>query len=230
MITHIFGYEIKHKFLLLLIALLLFFIINPFLVGSPIGRYLFGALFTIVLFFGSLILSRRRWSMVLGLVLAISLMLGLWSINFLKVPDTFMLIEYALSIIFFLMITVMVLLSVIADKRVTFNTLCGAISGYLLIGLLWSFIYATAYHVQAEAFNFTHMIEKSFDSHIQRFIYYSFVTLSTLGYGDVVPISNVAKTFAWLEAVVGQIYLTVWIAQLVGLHIVHIRSKKEETS
>ena len=45
--------------------------------------------------------------------------------------------------------------------------------------------------------------------------------MSTLGYGDITPVTQIAKTFSWLEAVTGQIYLTVWIAQLVGLRIAH---------
>jgi len=53
------------------------------------------------------------------------------------------------------------------------------------------------------------------------FIYYSFVTLTTLGYGDIVPSSELARTVSWLEAVYGQIYLTVLIAQLVALYIIH---------
>jgi voltage-gated potassium channel Kch len=51
--------------------------------------------------------------------------------------------------------------------------------------------------------------------------YFSFMTLTTVGYGDIVPHSTAARTLAGLEAVTGQIYLTVLVARLVGLHIVH---------
>ena len=57
------------------------------------------------------------------------------------------------------------------------------------------------------------------------YVYFSFVTLTTLGYGDITPLTPVAQTLAWLEAVVGQLYLAILVARLVGLHIVHSRGE-----
>ncbi len=53
------------------------------------------------------------------------------------------------------------------------------------------------------------------------FIYYSFVTLTTLGYGEITPASHWSRTLAWTEAVIGQLFLAILVARLVGLHIVH---------
>ena len=50
-------------------------------------------------------------------------------------------------------------------------------------------------------------------------MYFSFVTLTTLGYGDITPVNTFARTLAYLEAAIGQLYLTVLIASLVGIHI-----------
>ena len=55
------------------------------------------------------------------------------------------------------------------------------------------------------------------------YVYYSFITLTTLGYGDVSPLAAPVRTFAWLEAVVGQLYIAVLVARLVGLHIAQSR-------
>jgi voltage-gated potassium channel Kch len=60
------------------------------------------------------------------------------------------------------------------------------------------------------------------------FTYYSFVTLTTLGYGDITPLTPTAKAFSFVEAVFGQIYIAVLIARLVGLHIAH--SMKKDSS
>jgi hypothetical protein len=61
--------------------------------------------------------------------------------------------------------------------------------------------------------------------------YFSFVTLTTLGYGDIRPLTSFARTACWLEAVIGQLYLTVLIARLVGLHLVSLQeSSDRETS
>jgi hypothetical protein len=58
------------------------------------------------------------------------------------------------------------------------------------------------------------------------FFYYSFVTITTLGYGDITPVTDVAKSFSFLEAVVGQIYLVVLVARLVGIHIAQSMGRK----
>lgn len=63
------------------------------------------------------------------------------------------------------------------------------------------------------------------DERLRQFMYYSFVTLTTLGYGDITPVSPAAKSFSFIEAVTGQIYIAVLIARLVGLHIAHSMSK-----
>ena len=57
-------------------------------------------------------------------------------------------------------------------------------------------------------------------------VYYSFVTLTTLGYGDIVPVSPSARALATLEALTGQLYLTVLVARLVGLHITHASRRR----
>jgi voltage-gated potassium channel Kch len=63
-------------------------------------------------------------------------------------------------------------------------------------------------------------------SSFANFIYYSFVTLTTLGYGDIVPVSPHARALSSLEAVIGQLFIAVLIARLVGMHIVHETEKK----
>ncbi len=60
-------------------------------------------------------------------------------------------------------------------------------------------------------------------AHLENYIYFSFTTLTTLGYGDIVPVSQAARVFAYLEAVMGQVYLTVLVARLVALHISQTR-------
>jgi hypothetical protein len=66
-----------------------------------------------------------------------------------------------------------------------------------------------------------------FQEGIVSYIYYSFVTLTTLGYGDISPITPEVKTLSILEAVVGQLYLAVILARLVGLHIAHSANGKQ---
>jgi hypothetical protein len=127
--------------------------------------------------------------------------------------------HFIVNIIFMSLITYAVLTTVANQKTVTGDTMFGAISGYLLLGLAWAFIYLTIDSMSQHAFidNIPVTSDRDLEQH---FVYYSFVTLATVGYGDMTAVNNVARTFSWMEAVAGQIYLAVWISQLVGLRII----------
>ena len=83
---------------------------------------------------------------------------------------------------------------------------------YFLIGFLWVFLYMIALRINPNAFS--HIVDKEIDC-----FYYSFATLTTLGPGDISPANVYTKFLAILEAFVGQVYLAIFIAQLLGLHI-----------
>jgi hypothetical protein len=130
--------------------------------------------------------------------------------------------------VLFLGYTVYVLLRhIFSVERVTFNTICAALCVYLLIGLVWANVYSLTAIIDPDAFtvNVADITEREsmrLDGVESIYpIYFSFVTLSTLGYGDIVPIAAAARMLAAVEAVVGQLYLAVLVARLVGLHISH---------
>jgi len=219
--------KLHNHFFWLLLSLVAFFIVTPLIVNSSADMYIFGLLFSAILLASVYIITHNRWLIVSAIVLATLVFVGLWVNNLLTSNHVLMSIEYFLMTFYFLMITIIVLQSVFADREVNFNTICGAICGYLLIGLVWSFFYSMIHFYNDGAFNFSRAHEIVFDSNFQQFTYYSFVTLTTLGYGDITPLTSVAKTLAWIEAAVGQVYLTVWIAQLVGLNIAERIRKRE---
>ena len=99
-----------------------------------------------------------------------------------------------------------------------------AICVYMLVGYAWTFAYALVDELRPGSF-VTSSIDMPTDyvTRVLQMRYFSFMTLTTVGYGDIVPHSDAARTLAALEAVTGQIFLTVLIARLVGLHIVHAR-------
>lgn len=98
---------------------------------------------------------------------------------------------------------------------------------YLLIGYAWAFGYAIIDELQPGSFSSPGGVNPvDYITRVMQMRYFSFITLTTVGYGDIVPQSHAARTFATLEAVVGQIYLTVLVARLVGLHIVHANSPR----
>jgi len=100
-------------------------------------------------------------------------------------------------------------------KEVTGDLIMGAASTYFLVGLFWAFIFFFIESVSPGSF---HLEGAPADKESQ-LIYYSFVTLTTIGYGDITPVSLIARSYSVLEAVTGQLYLTVLVAGLVGLYI-----------
>jgi hypothetical protein len=104
---------------------------------------------------------------------------------------------------------------VFSEKSVTADTVKGGISIYILVGIWWETLYSTLW-----AFDRASFIQDVPKAGNPDFYYFSLTTLTALGYGDIVPASQCAKIASTLEAMVGQVYLAVFIARLVGLHVV----------
>ena len=102
------------------------------------------------------------------------------------------------------------------------NRLVGAACIYLLSGSLWGIVYFLLSVASPESF--AGVSGETWSQQLNEFTYHSFVTLTTLGYGDITPAAPIARTLSYLEAVLGQLYLTVLVAALVGIHIAGRRS------
>jgi hypothetical protein len=116
-----------------------------------------------------------------------------------------------------------VLSSILRTRGITSQEVFGALSVYLLLGMTWQFFFALCLQADPGAISFpegpSSLTSSPAESEVtmQNLTYFSFVTLSTLGYGDIVPVSRMARTLAWMEAVFGQLFLAVLVARLVGL-------------
>jgi hypothetical protein len=129
-----------------------------------------------------------------------------------------------LSITFYLLAGRLVFKDVISEGAVDLNKLCGAMCIYLLIGIVWGQFYQFANIMDPGCFamnlsKFERHGEITMFEQSNLLNYFSFVTLTTLGYGDIEPISRLTRVLAYSEALVGQIYLAILVARLVGLHI-----------
>src|SRR6202011_2827533 len=117
---------------------------------------------------------------------------------------------------------VSILAYVLHSGRVTSDKIFAPICVYLLLGFVWSYAYALLDDMQPGSIADSPETGRTDDvGRIMQLRYFSFAPLTTLGYGDILPRSSTARTMATLEAVMGQIYLAVLVARLVGLHIVH---------
>ncbi|QDV47645.1 Ion channel [Stieleria neptunia] len=110
---------------------------------------------------------------------------------------------------------------VFGEGPVDANRIIGAISIYFLIGLAWAFLYALIELIDPGSFqsNASSTFGETRPGFVAEFIYFSNVTLTTLGYGDVTPVSRPARMLATLQAMIGQLYVAIVIARLVGLQI-----------
>jgi voltage-gated potassium channel len=126
---------------------------------------------------------------------------------------------HAIAAFFFVVVTGKIVASIFASRELTLDSIFGAICGYLLLGVAWALMYTMLHAASPDSFQISETIRPHFDQgEYSRtvFIYYSFVTLTTVGYGDVTPLSIPARTLSWVEAVAGQLYLAVLVTGLIG--------------
>ena len=144
-------------------------------------------------------------------VLVLAVVLGLGSeLTMFILPELRLIAQMA----FFVLASGVVLFDVMTGEDATTDKVLGALCGYLLLGILFALIFAEMEQNNSGCFR----MEGS--SEFSDFIYFSIVTLSTLGYGDIVPVSAQARALVSLEVLLGQFYLAVVVARLVALSMV----------
>jgi hypothetical protein len=112
--------------------------------------------------------------------------------------------------------TIALLLRYVFDRQVlTSDRLWGAAAAYLMIGVLWNYFYAIIDRFGEPAFA---VRGKSEVMHLNDLLYFSFGTLTTSGFGDIVPVTGIAQTAAMIEGIVGQLFMAILIARLVGVY------------
>jgi len=204
----------ERKFLLLLVSMVLLFTLRPLLSDFVSVSFLMEIFFSLVLLSGIYAASDTKKKFVTALFLAIPTLLAEWSSRFAEMPVIEM-VKLVFTILFLGYTAIVILVFIFRQKKVTAELIAGAVCVYFLLGLLWGAIYPLL--EAAHPGSFATPEETGADN--TRFIYYSFVTLTTLGYGDITPLTAPARSFSILEAIIGQLYLAVLIARLVGTYI-----------
>lgn len=126
------------------------------------------------------------------------------------------------SIAFLGLTIVLILRDLLLLRDVTWDSIVGTFCGYLLIGVMWSEAYSLLHLASPDSLHFDNASIADISipgRHWQDIQYFSFATLTTVGYGDITPVSTSARTLAALEALCGQFYLAVLVAGLVGVRI-----------
>lgn len=128
-----------------------------------------------------------------------------------------------LTVVFFMFLIWNLLHDLNAGERSTSERVYGALCAYVFIGLLFALIFAHLEYREPGSFTVSNDLlaaqTAGESSLFPVFTYFSFVTMTTLGFGDITPVAEHARTLAWLEALLGQLYLAVMVAGLVAIHI-----------
>jgi hypothetical protein len=207
----------RFPMLALLIALALLFLSFPLVEEVKGGDILVSVLLSLVLLAAILAVATRRRTLIIATLLAIPAVGGRW-LNHLR-PDLvpkeiflvagFVLIAYVVGHL---------LRFVLRAPSVNIDVLCASISAYLMLGLMWTIAYWLVDQLTpGGAFSFnTSGGTRSMNGFTG--FYFSFITLSTVGYGDITPASKIARWLAAMEAMTGLLYVAVLIARLVALY------------
>lgn len=212
----------EQRHLILLIFILLLFVLGPVVSSLRYGVLILNLIGAGVLMAATYTLSGRgrRIFYTATILSAVSIVLTCWVLS---APSRFAAILSHCSIIVMVGFFVVAILGyVLREEKVTADKIYAAICVYLLIGYGWSFAYSVLDELEPSAFAIPTPVESTdLAAQVTQLRYFSFVTLTTMGYGDIVPRSNAARTLVVLEGVVGQLYLVTLMGRLVGLHIVH---------
>lgn len=201
----------------LLVSLVLFIVMIPFVEDIPNGGFIEPTLLTLVLVAGLLAVGGKRSVLGVGLMLLLPALASRWVHHWspeLMSPVVF----HCFGLVFVGFVIANILRFILRASRVDAEVVCAGISIYLLIGLLWSLAYKLLGIVSPGAFLITsadhaEQTMTSFDS-----FYFSFSTISSVGYGDITPVTKVARMLAVMEAVTGILYVAVLISRLVSLY------------
>ena len=212
----------KERFLFLLVSLLCFFVVSPLLSGFLGIQVLFDVFLTAMLIAALYTSSQKKYSFLICTLLVLPLLAATWSPYFMEIPFMY-LAGQCFGIVFFAFMVVTILSFVFKQYDITLDVIYGAVVVYLFIAIMWTYLFRVVEVLQPGSFTITQALAE--ETRLT-FLYYSIVTITTLGYGDITPVTDVAKSFSALEAVIGQIYLVILVARLVGINIAQSMNKK----
>lgn len=217
----------SHRFSILLGMILLFILGTPLMSLSRyplMTQFIASGLFAAILIAGVLATGQgARWRLALILMGA-----GVALLNFAAYVIGTIQLEmgfYALTLVFLGSVAVLTIQQLMRSQRPDYDTLAAALCAYAVLVLFWASAYSLVETVVSGSFSYSgdaagvpQVMHFGFGDSMMS-IYYSFVTITTLGYGDVTPVTAFARTLAALQAFFGQAFVAVVVARLVGLQI-----------
>ncbi len=228
--SRLFEYIQDHRFNVLLGLLVILYLSLPVIqmlfpgAHQNAARIVIAFLFAALLLAAILAISKSPTVTRIALCLAVPFLVLDVAVIF-NDSNVVQIFQHSINIVFLAFTSMVILGYVFSAQRITFNTISASLCVYFLMGLFWAVVFSLLSVVQPESFNIGFesdtsragpMLFGSGDSIYP--LYFSLVTLTTLGYGDITPATSIARSLAAFEAVMGQLYLAVLVARLVGLH------------
>ncbi len=216
---------IENKYSLLLFFLVILLVGSAATAHNDTMHYTVGSLFAMVVFILMLrILKASRFFFVIYIVFSVLALVLHYLAVF--VVNNVSLAIVAISVYILMIGTLIVFMTrrIFSERLVTGDTIKGGISVYIMMGTWWQMVYQLLWMCDTRSFLFPGGAVQQGD-----FLYYSISTITCLGFGDILPLSYPAKLLSAVEALVGQLYVAVFVARLVGLHVaVHARKHNNE--
>jgi hypothetical protein len=205
----------KGRFMKLLVLLLGMLVLSPLFEEFFKIRVLGDIFFTLILIYAAYSFSRSKALVATAVSLAVPAIASFW----LKPFFSGQWVEISggiCSMAFMAIIIAAILRYIFLQQDVSADIIAGAIVAYLLMALMWSMLYDVLEAAHPGAFKFP---EGATQPRGEMSVYFSLVTITTVGYGDITPVTRLARAFANLEAVVGQLYLVILVSWLVGMYV-----------
>jgi hypothetical protein len=196
-------------------ALVALIVTTPFLEGAKRWRFIEPTILTAVLLSAVLAVGGRHRTLSLACILVAPVLVARW-LSHLEIHSLFYPIFVLSFLIFLGFIVFQFLRFIMRSPRVNSEVLCAAIAAYLLLALLWGAAYALV--ARLDPGSFAGVAPESQPLHGFDSVYFSIITLTTIGYGDISPASGPARMLAMLEAVTGTMYMAVMVARLVAAY------------
>jgi hypothetical protein len=205
-----------------LTAFLILLIVEIFII-TPINRAGLGiglvnnVLFSLLLLVGLLTMTRHKsLQAVLTLFVAMAVATRwarlVFGVTGLEILDSFLMLACVAGFL------VIVLWQVFREGPVTVHRIQGAVAGYLLLSVFFAIAYSLVEYLAPGSFQMLAALTRSGEPQSQLFYYFSVITLTTAGFGDITAVNPFARTFVMMEALIGQLYPAILIARLVSLH------------
>ena len=190
--------------------------VHPFFVGSLWEPFFFDAILSLVFVASVFAVSRSTTTRAVVFIIALPIVASRWLIRAFP-NETVTLFGLIAASAFIAFVAIKILAYVVRQTTISSDTIFAALCVYLLLGLGWGLLYALIEYLAPGSFTFPDTALHA--DRLRELIYFSLVTLATVGYGDITPVNPIAQGFSNLEAVLGQLYLAVMVARLVGIQV-----------